>query len=294
MDNVTIGVGACVLTFLLGYAGMRLQKMAAGSAHDVRRSRHDRRGDGPDRLVARTGARHAGRLGLRLLRFAESQRRDHGGARDPARHGVQAIRPRSGAAAPGPAGGDERGLQGDLDREHGPAADTGSWVLSQNFEQLNEGAAQLQAKTPQQIAALPTINVSIGIIEQTRLLMSLQLASPISWPLLFVVISWAMLLFAGYGVMARLNGTAVIAALVGAFADRQRRVPDPGAQLAVQRTLPHPGLGDGAVARSPQQIAFTGPSHRTRRWGGCRRRWRAGWTWRTSPRSPRCPRRPRR
>src|SRR5271168_2887910 len=26
MDNVTIGVGACVLTFLLGYAGMRLQR----------------------------------------------------------------------------------------------------------------------------------------------------------------------------------------------------------------------------------------------------------------------------
>ena len=26
MDNLTIGVGACVLTFLFGYAGMRLQK----------------------------------------------------------------------------------------------------------------------------------------------------------------------------------------------------------------------------------------------------------------------------
>jgi hypothetical protein len=90
--------------------------------------------------------------------------------------------------------------------------------LVKNFGQLNAAAAELKAQTPQQIAALPTINFSIGLIEQTRLLMSLQLASPISWPLLTVVVSWAMVLFAGYGVLARLNATAVMAALVGAFA----------------------------------------------------------------------------
>lgn len=90
--------------------------------------------------------------------------------------------------------------------------------LIEFFQRLNLGAAQLQARTPDQIAALPTINISIGVIEQTRLLMSLQLASPISWPLLGVVVSWGMLLFAGYGVLARLNGTAVVAAFIGAFA----------------------------------------------------------------------------
>lgn len=90
--------------------------------------------------------------------------------------------------------------------------------LVESFNQLNLGTAQLQPKTPNQIAAMPTINVSEGVIEQTRLLMSLQLASPISWPLLGVVVSWAMLLFAGYGVLARLNGTAVMAAIIGGFA----------------------------------------------------------------------------
>ncbi len=90
--------------------------------------------------------------------------------------------------------------------------------LVESFERLNEGAATLQAKTPEQVFALPTINISIGIIEQTRLLMSLQIVSPISWPLIIVVISWALLLFAGYGVLARLNGTAVMAALIGGFA----------------------------------------------------------------------------
>jgi hypothetical protein len=58
----------------------------------------------------------------------------------------------------------------------------------------------------------------MGALETTRFLMSLQLASPISWPLLGVVVSWAMLLFGGYGVLARLNGTAIVAAFIGAFA----------------------------------------------------------------------------
>jgi hypothetical protein len=90
--------------------------------------------------------------------------------------------------------------------------------IVEGFDRLNQGVAQLQPKTPEQTAALPTINASVGIIEQTRILMSLQLASPISWPLLGVVVSWAMLLFAGYGVLARLNATAVVAAFIGAFA----------------------------------------------------------------------------
>jgi hypothetical protein len=90
--------------------------------------------------------------------------------------------------------------------------------LVESLTRLNTGVAQLQPKTADQLAAMPTISASIGIIEQTRLLMSLQLASPISWPLLGVVVSWAMLLFAGYGVLARLNGTAIVAAFIGAFA----------------------------------------------------------------------------
>jgi hypothetical protein len=54
--------------------------------------------------------------------------------------------------------------------------------------------------------------------QQTRLLMSLQLASSISWPLIGVVVSWAMLLFFGFGVLSRLNATSVGALAFGAFA----------------------------------------------------------------------------
>jgi hypothetical protein len=48
--------------------------------------------------------------------------------------------------------------------------------------------------------------------------MSLQLASSISWPLIGVVVSWAMLLFFGFGVLSRLNATSVGALAFGAFA----------------------------------------------------------------------------
>ena len=86
------------------------------------------------------------------------------------------------------------------------------------FERLNQGVAALKAQSPAQIAALPTINVNVSVIEQTRLLMSLQLASPVSWPLLDIVVSWAMLLFCGFGVLSRLNATSVAALFLGAFA----------------------------------------------------------------------------
>jgi hypothetical protein len=86
------------------------------------------------------------------------------------------------------------------------------------LKSLNASIASLSPKTPMQTALLPTIGVNAGIIEQTRLLMSLQLASSVSWPLLEIVVSWAMLLFCGFGILSRLNATSVVAVLVGAFA----------------------------------------------------------------------------
>ena len=55
-------------------------------------------------------------------------------------------------------------------------------------------------------------------MEQTRLLISLQLASPVSWPLVVIVVSWALILFCGLGVLSRINSTTVVALGFGAFA----------------------------------------------------------------------------
>ena len=62
------------------------------------------------------------------------------------------------------------------------------------------------------------MGASSASFQQTRLLMSLQLASPISWPLVVVVASWAMLLFFGFGVISGLNPTSLGALAFGSFA----------------------------------------------------------------------------
>ena len=62
------------------------------------------------------------------------------------------------------------------------------------------------------------MSASSAAFQQTRLLTSLQLASPVSWPLLLIVVSWAMLLFCGFGVLSGLNGTSFAALAFGSFA----------------------------------------------------------------------------
>jgi hypothetical protein len=86
------------------------------------------------------------------------------------------------------------------------------------FKRMNLGVALLDPKTPAQSQLMGAIGANVAIIEQTRLLMSLQLASPVSWPLLDIVVSWAMLLFCGFGVLSRFNATSVVALAFGSFA----------------------------------------------------------------------------
>jgi hypothetical protein len=81
--------------------------------------------------------------------------------------------------------------------------------------------ARFSALTPatdSQKQLLSAIAADEAQIQQTRLLMSLQLASPISWPLLVVVASWSILLFCGFGILSRLNVTTLAALTFGSFA----------------------------------------------------------------------------
>jgi hypothetical protein len=45
-----------------------------------------------------------------------------------------------------------------------------------------------------------------------------SVASSISWPLITIVVSWAMLLFCGFGVLSGLNPTSIAALAFGSFA----------------------------------------------------------------------------
>jgi hypothetical protein len=217
MNNLTIGLEAGALTFLFGYAGMGLQKLLP-EAHMTSGAR-DMIGAVMG-LIALLLALVLGTLIGSAYGFFAGQK---GNVEVMAARSIQldmALK-QFGPETEALRSGLRRALDEaykaiwveDHDPRTYPVAD-----LVVGFEKLNQGVAQLQPKTPDQLAAAPTINASVSIIEQTRILMALQLVSPISWPLLGIVVSWAMLLFAGYGVLARLNTTAVVAAFIGAFA----------------------------------------------------------------------------
>ena len=86
------------------------------------------------------------------------------------------------------------------------------------FENWNQTLSSLSLRSPAQIALVSSMNASSSAFQQTRLLMSLQLASPISWPLIVIVVAWAMLLFFGFGVTSGLNPTSLGALAFGSFA----------------------------------------------------------------------------
>jgi hypothetical protein len=94
--------------------------------------------------------------------------------------------------------------------------DVGAYMSK--FEKWNQTISSLSPHTPTQTQLLSSMIASSAAFQQTRMLTSMQLASPLSWPLLLIVVSWAMLLFCGFGSLSRFNGTSVAALGFGSFA----------------------------------------------------------------------------
>jgi hypothetical protein len=86
------------------------------------------------------------------------------------------------------------------------------------FERWNQTISSLSPHTPAQTQLLSSMIASSAAFQQTRMLTSMQLANPLSWPLLVIVVSWAMLLFCGFGLLSSLNGTSIAALGLGSFA----------------------------------------------------------------------------
>jgi hypothetical protein len=87
-----------------------------------------------------------------------------------------------------------------------------------HLKELDEYVASLDPKTPAQRQFAAAAAGDAAAIEQTRLLVSMQLASSISWPLVVIVVSWALILFCGYGLLSRINATTLTALGLGGFA----------------------------------------------------------------------------
>jgi hypothetical protein len=74
----------------------------------------------------------------------------------------------------------------------------------------------LHPTTDAQKKLLAAAEQHYGSIGETRLLMSLQLTNPISWPLIVTVTIWSFLLFCGFGMLSRINPTTLTALALGA------------------------------------------------------------------------------
>jgi len=87
----------------------------------------------------------------------------------------------------------------------------------QEFEDLFEGMAQLAPKTDLQRLIQGRALELLGTIGETRHLLIAQSRGSLSWPFLIVLISWMSILFFGFGIFARYNGTVVAALFVGSL-----------------------------------------------------------------------------
>ena len=86
-----------------------------------------------------------------------------------------------------------------------------------NAQAVSDFLATLQPKTDVQKAALSTANTYASMVEQSRLLISLQIASaPVSWVLIAILVFWTAALFFAIGLYAESNALVIAALTFGA------------------------------------------------------------------------------
>jgi hypothetical protein len=98
-----------------------------------------------------------------------------------------------------------------------PAAMTVEKPLA-NAQAMSDYLATLQPKTDAQKAALATAGLYSSMVEQSRLLMSLQVAAgPVSWFLIAILVFWTASLFFAIGLYAEPNALVYSALTFGAL-----------------------------------------------------------------------------
>ena len=124
-----------------------------------------------------------------------------------------------------------RALEFDLEmRQYGPEGNLGREVLRRDLVWAHEqfwgddtsradayGASYramddlmkffdgLEPKTPAQTQLLAAARANYAFIGEQRILMSMQVATPVAWPLIYAVTAWSCLMFGGMGPLSKLN-----------------------------------------------------------------------------------------
>jgi hypothetical protein len=118
---------------------------------------------------------------------------------------------------------------------------------------VSDFLATLQPKTEAQKAALATANLYASLVEQSRLLISLQIAAgPISWFLIAILIFWTASLFFAIGLYAESNSVVIAAITFGALSIAFAIF------LIFEFGMPYTGLFKVTPAALQQTIEFMG------------------------------------
>jgi hypothetical protein len=80
---------------------------------------------------------------------------------------------------------------------------------------MSEFLEHLTPKTPAQTNLLSAARANYAFIGQQRLLMSLQAATPVPWPLVYAVTFWSSLMFASMGLLSKLSLMSVAMLVLG-------------------------------------------------------------------------------
>jgi hypothetical protein len=118
---------------------------------------------------------------------------------------------------------------------------------------VSDYLATLQPKTDAQRAALATANTYASMVEQSRLLISLQIASaPVSWALIAILVFWTAALFFAIGLYAESNALVTAALTFGALSIAFAIF------LILELGMPYTGLFKVSPAALEQTIEFIG------------------------------------
>jgi len=121
-----------------------------------------------------------------------------------------------------------------------------------NLRNREASLGALHPATDAQTQALAAAKATVDSIGQSRLQMSFALASPISIPLIVIVVAWATFLFFGYGLMSGGGATSFIAVAFGAVAVAS------AAYLILDLSSPYSGIFRASPVPLEQVLAVMG------------------------------------
>ncbi len=121
-----------------------------------------------------------------------------------------------------------------------------------NLRARDKSLEALHPSTDEQKQALAAAMSASDALSQARMSMSFALTAPVSYPLLLIVVGWVVCLFCGFGLMARVTLTSVIALAVGAIAVASAVL------LILELSSPYSGLFRASSAPLEQALAVMG------------------------------------